>query len=363
MHRKFALTGVMVALASLTASPAGALPADPGCFDRDKKPYTAVVDSHLHFRPFGGPAVPFNELTGYLRRSGVRYANVYGIGQTLPRNSPCTYYLDCPGTPVKPSLRNDLANAENMLRNKPKDVHLTLSATFPNLSRPGHVLGKLRMLERKFHGQFKWMGEVNLIKQALLPNGHEPSDFEDIDHWAPFMAELRRRRMPLTIHSDLGNNGNPTEFLPLMKHVLDRYPHNRIVWAHMGLSKELTSMDPQEHTRILRQLLDRHPNLDVDISWRVLYDQYFSKAGARRVYVPFLNKYADRVLPGTDFVASRDKDYAVYKKELEVTSRINQHLDDHAFREIALGQSYFDLLGLPDRAPRVCRSAGYGRAA
>ena len=43
------------------------------------------------------------------------FANVYGIGQMLPVDSPCTYYLDCPG-------------------------------------------------------QFRWMGEVNLVKQAVFPN-------------------------------------------------------------------------------------------------------------------------------------------------------------------------------------------------
>jgi hypothetical protein len=36
-----------------------------------------------------------------------------------------------------------------------------------------------------------------------------------------------------------------------------------------------------------------------------------------------------------------------------VTSKINKFLSDNAFREIALGQSYFDLLGLPDEAPPI----------
>ncbi|GGL61275.1 hypothetical protein GCM10010129_01010 [Streptomyces fumigatiscleroticus] len=347
--------GALLALTALTASPAGAVPAGPGCFDRARNPYTSVVDSHLHFRPFGGPAIPFKELTGYLRRTGVRYANVYGIGQTLPADSACTYYLDCPGTKVTPSMKNDFANARDMLENAPKDLHLTLSMTFPDLAHPDGVLERMRLLEKEYPGRFRWMGEVNLVKQALLHNGHEPADRADIADWAPFMAELRARHIPLTIHSDLGNDGDHTEFLPLMEEVLERYPHNRVVWAHMGLSKELSAMDPGQHVRILRRLLDRHANLDLDISWRVLYDQYFSKPRARREYVPFLNRYAQRVLTGTDFVASRDKDFQTYKEELEVTSRINKYLDDDAFREIALGQSYFDLLHLRAAAPRVCR--------
>ena len=101
-------------------------------------------------------------------------------------------------------------------------------------------------------------------------------------------------------------------------------------------------------------MLDRHPNLMLDISWRVLDDTYFSDRGKRAVYVTFLNAYSERILSGTDFLASRDKDLNVYRTELEVTSRINRYLTDAAFRNIALGENYFRLLGLAYEAPPVC---------
>ena len=40
---------------------------DAPCYDRSVRPHTAVVDTHVHFRPFGGPAVPFEEILGVLR--------------------------------------------------------------------------------------------------------------------------------------------------------------------------------------------------------------------------------------------------------------------------------------------------------
>ncbi|MEU7052633.1 hypothetical protein [Streptomyces eurythermus] len=42
-------------------------PAHASCFDRATRPYTSVVDSHLHYSPFGGKAIPFEELNTYLR--------------------------------------------------------------------------------------------------------------------------------------------------------------------------------------------------------------------------------------------------------------------------------------------------------
>ena len=53
---------------------------------------------------------------------------------------------------------------------------------------------------------------------------------------------------------------------------------------------------------------------------------------------------------------ARDKDIHVYRTELHVTSRILSDLNDTAFRNIALGQNYFRLLGLDYTAPPVCAS-------
>ena len=324
------------------------------CYDRSVQPQTTVVDSHLHFRPFGGPAVPFEEVVHYLEATGVLFANVYGIGQMLPASSPCTYYLDCPGTPVTPTLRNDFVNAANAVVKTPEGLHLTLSMTFPDLADPESVLAGLELIDDEYPGLFRWMGEVNLVKQAVFANGRGPVPAEAIEGWAGFMAVLRERGIPLAIHSDLGSDDDPTRYLPLMEDVLSRYPDNPIVWVHMGLSRELTGMDPARHAALMTSMLERHPNLMLDITWRVIDDAYFSTPEGRAAYVPFLNAHSERILPGTDFLASRDKDLEVYREELEVTSRILGHLDDEAFRNIALGGNYFRLLGLDYEAPRVC---------
>ena len=324
------------------------------CYDREIEPYTSVVDTHLHYRPFDGRAIPFNEVNEYLSRTTVRFANVYGIGQMLPANSSCSNYQKCPGTPVSPTTRNDFANAANMLKYKPDDLHLTLSMTFTDLSNPEPTVELMELYEKKYPGLFHWMGEVNLVKQAQFNNRHKPATPKDITKWADFMAELRARDYPITIHSDIGNDTSPTLYLPLMEQALALYPDNKIVWAHMGLSYEQTSMKASDHIAILSRLLDQYPNLMLDISWRILEDYYFSKSAYRPQYVAFMNQYSERILPGSDFVAFRGNSFRVYEQELEVTSRIHQYLDDNAFRNIALGENYFRLLNLDYHAPQIC---------
>ena len=327
---------------------------DPVCYDRTTQPQTAIVDTHLHFRPFGGSPLPFDEVMGYLRQSGVRFVNIYGIGQMLPVDSPCTYYLDCPGTLVVPTLKNDFANAASLVGSPPPGVHATLAMTFPDLAQPETILPAIELLDREYPGMFRWMGEVNLVKQALFGNGHRPVPRAVIARWAPFMEVLRERGIPIAIHSDLGSDEEPTRYLPLMEAVLDQYPDNKIVWMHMGLSLELRTLPAAEHIALMSSMLDRYPNLLLDITWRIVDDHYFSKAENQPLYVDFLNEYSKRILPGTDFLASSNKDLEVYQEELRVTSRILAFLDDEAFRNIALGENYFRLLGLEYGAPKVC---------
>ena len=272
-----------------------------------------MVDAHLHFRPFGGPALPFEEVVSYVERSGVRFVTVMGIGQTLPADSSCKYYLRCPGTPVEPTLRNDFANAAAFVSKPRPDIHMVLSMTFPDLARPNSVLRGMQLLDREYPGTFRWMGEVNLVKQALFANGHEPVSAATLADWGAFMEVLRARNIPLAIHSDLGNDENPTAYLPLFQEMLAAYPGNSIIWMHMGLSRELVRMDPERHIAILKSLLDRYPRLMLDLSWRVIDERYFSDPDIRAHYVPFLNEYSRRILPGTDFVASSRRTYDDYR--------------------------------------------------
>ena len=325
------------------------------CFDRRSRPSLAVVDAHLHLRPFGGPPIPLADLLQMVRRSGVLFVAGYGIGQRLPVNNPCTYYLDCPGVPVTPSIKNDIVNAQGLLDANNRDLRVVLSMTFPDLAQPAQVVDQMRLLDKEYPGMFRWMGEVNLVKQALFNNGHQAASKKAIAAWAPFMAVLRQRQIPMAIHSDLGNDAEPLKYLPLMQEVLRQYPDNKIVWMHLGLSKELKQVNAPQHVALLEKLMRDHPNLSFDISWRVLDDQVFSDPVKRQAYVALINRWPGRFLPGTDFVAAATKTEAVYREELAVTSSILADLDDEAFRRVALGQNFFELAGLDAVAPQVCR--------
>lgn len=315
----------------------------------------AVVDAHLHIRPFGGRPIEFMKMIKILNKSGILFAQIEGIGQRLPIDSKCDYYLGCPIN-LHPSMINDIINAQLVFDNNLFNidgVKVNLSMTFPDLSKPDEVVKGIKYLELEFPNLFNWMGEVNVAKQALFKHGLTAVKMDIIPKWSKFMKMLRNKHMPISIHLDLGNDKNQTQFLPLLHEILRLYPNNIIVWMHMGLSKELTKINAKEHTEILSNLLSKYKNFYLDISWRILYDNLFSKPDKKQYYIDLMNKWPTRFLTGTDFVASFTKTEKVYKEELRITSLITNELNDKAFRQIALGQNYLDITRSKYKAPEV----------
>ena len=283
--------------------------------------------------------------------------NVFGIGQSLPVSSDCEYYLDCIGTPALPSMKNDFVNASNYLDTDPQGTVMTFSMTFPDLSNPERIVEQMAILDEEYPGMFKWMGEVNLVKQALFGNAHRAVTTEEINRWDDFMAELRARDIPISIHSDLGSDDDPFQYAYLMEEVLSQYPENKIVWVHMGLSKELKTLNTDIHLSKMQDYLDNYPKLYLDITWRVIFDNYFQEPEQRAKYVAFFETNSDRILPGTDFVAAHVKSYEIYKEEVLANSDILKDLSDEAFRKIGLGQNYFDITNMEYVAPEICEGS------
>ena len=53
--------------------------------------------------------------------------------------------------------------------------------------------------------------------------------------------------------------------------IIARYKRVKIIWAHLGLCMELTTLHPAVHARILQGFYERHAtNLWSDMSWDVL---------------------------------------------------------------------------------------------
>jgi len=311
------------------------------CWQRhDVDGFYSPIDAHNHFRPFGGPPVPWHEYIGWMKSHGILFSTMLGIGQQLiPREegaSPCCYYLHCANYnyPVVPDPKNDIANAEDYKmfykdKELEQEMHLTLSYTSANLQQPENNTFTLGDVQTKYPGDFKWAGEINVYKHALAANGF----FENGDRVTeafikskkldPLFNQIEDLGWPITLHCDLGcdqydhvpalfdctvpeselalakqnyrwwasflgpfykaffdestneprKNFRKIQHLKIWVTLLTRYPKMTVVWAHLGLSKELKNLHPSVHAYIINKLLENHKNLYLDVSWDVLSKQ------------------------------------------------------------------------------------------
>jgi len=271
-----------------------------------------------------------------------------------------------------------------------------VSMTYGDLAKPETLVPHFDFLETQFPGLFNWVGELNVVKQALQGNdAGVPPTPENIKNWAPWMAKIRKAKMPISFHMDVGNNVKENEFVGIMDQILKTYAKddkegcnqplpltvdnkklatfdcgNIIVWLHLaGLSKELdfdSGYTMEKHAKMIDAHLTEYPNLYIDLSWSVLFDNvFFGKAGEKQgnEFIALMEKHPTRFLTGTDFVASYKKTNDIYLSQLYQTSYFAKFLKNEAFRNIALGNNFFDLLKHrnPERfkdlnAPPICAS-------
>ena len=104
-----------------------------------------------------------------------------------------------------------------------------------------------------------------------MPNEEIQLATQNYDWWRSILGPF--------YHSFFFTDNRPRQTFSKVQHlkvwdtILSRYKNLIVVWAHLGLSKELSDLHPNIHYHILKELFERHPNLHADVSWDVLAKQ------------------------------------------------------------------------------------------
>ena len=106
------------------------------------------------------------------------------------------------------------------------------------------------------------------------------------------------------------DNFSKIQHLKVWDSILTKYPDLVVVWAHLGLSKELKDLHPYIHAHVLRELFKKHKNLYADVSWDVLAKQNLMNHGIGTSNVGALSHQNH-----TDFNA--DTEFMVDNEEVE----------------------------------------------
>jgi predicted TIM-barrel fold metal-dependent hydrolase len=170
----------------------------------------------------------------------------------------------------------------------------------------------LRIDDERFAPIFEKAAELGI--PVMFHTADPDAFFDPIDRY-------NERYEELAAHPDWGFSGSPvpkSELLEQRNRVFARHPKTTFVGAHLAESSE--------DLRSVAGLLDRHPNLYVDISARV------AELG-RQPYTArkFFLKYADRILFGTDLLPDVEM-YRLYYRFLETDDEYFEY-PSHASRQ------------------------------
>ena len=166
-----------------------------------------------------------------------------------------------------------------------------------------------RMLDL-YPGLWQGIGEVFTRHDDLtaLTSGDIPrANNEAMQRVYQLAAE---RDLPVLLHANITSKRerNPL-YLAEVEEALRDHPHTRFIWAHAGTSMEIHRHQEQLEFLLpeLTRLLERYPNLYVDLSWSMREPYLLDEAGKpRQAWVALVERFSDRFMLGSDVVGRFD---------------------------------------------------------
>lgn len=124
-----------------------------------------------------------------------------------------------------------------------------------------------------------------------------------------------RKNLPVNLHNNATSRNRLDRpiYVHEVQDALARHPRTVIIWAHAGLSRML-DLDQPAYTGLLREMLTRHDNLYIDLSW-LIFENYVLDPGdgqVRPCWLALVSDFSDRFMIGSDNIGH----FATYNRNI-----------------------------------------------
>ncbi len=289
-----------------------------------------VIDAHLHFVDFIQDTDGIERLLKAMDGGNVRKVVVFGLPVKKKwevfEKKPPHYYLD-DNSPCYYFNQTDEILADQLQKRSGAE-HKRLAPLICGFNPTDKYA--VRDVERMLGKYPFWrgVGEVLCRHDDLTNLTHEET--ARVNHPALFeIYELcAARRLPVLVHQNSTSVSIHDEYEHLheLEEILDKFPKTEIVWAHCGMSRRVFHKNYHDMVPLL---LDKYPNLFVDISWVVYDDVVCLNLEPKRHWIKTIQNYADRFMLGSDLCGHFDhlgKTLARYNRLLEALNPEAQQL-------------------------------------
>ena len=162
----------------------------------------------------------------------------------------------------------------------------------------------LRRLYAKYPGMWRGIGEVmcrhddltTLLQEKETPTPNHPG-------LKPVYEFCVEKDLAIMIHSNsdyVADKDSFWEYLFEMEEVLNTFPTLKLIWAHAGVSRRVSAPG---HHEMIERMVQRHPNLMIDISWVVWEDVICDSSGEPlQAWVDMCERNSTRIMIGSDQV-------------------------------------------------------------
>ncbi len=142
------------------------------------------------------------------------------------------------------------------------------------------------------------------------------------------------RNLPVCLHNNATSRNRLDKpiYAYEVREALSNHPKTKFIWAHAGLSRYL-DLDQQEYTAMLRDMLEKHSNLHLDLSW-IMFENYVlnAKGEVRPEWLALVADFQDRIFIGSDNIGH----FATYHHNIVKYYALLDALEPAAAQKVAL---------------------------
>lgn len=266
------------------------------------------ADAHLHYVDFFQETEGPEALAEAMAEAGVEHVVLMGVAltkkwsETEPRR-PRFYQGD--DAPLYWYSLTDVLVAEGVQR-LPEDlrarVHPFISGFNPN---DKNAVAHIERMLALYPGLWAGIGEVFTRHDDLTALTHGEAPRANSEAMMRVYRLAAERGLPVNLHANLTS---VRERRPIyraeIEEALSQNPDTRIILAHAGTSAGINRFQGELPWLLptLRELLQAHDNLSIDLSWSVLEHMLDADGEPRAEWLQLLRDYPDRFVLGSDLL-------------------------------------------------------------